>query len=383
MTVDNWPKHIQKYLFLLKDGFFEFPYLFNSPQVMLDSIIKSTVTNHVATKQYIYLNTPLYKATMRYRKIEEGLWLMATEMDVRENIIAKSTYDKNQSSNYYLLTFSVFEYKFTFQDSDDVTLLSTCWTFSKPETEITTYFYKGTTGNFFSFAINKEWANKNLISKSFPQRKAIKKFLNGKKGSYTWLDIAPKAHDIANNIKNKLIKEEFNSVSFKKECMKLFVEFFDNSFQDSRILDNISLSNLDYYNVAKAEKIILHNLHLPFVGIESIAKDVNTSRTKLKSNFKAVFGFSMLQYHKEKNMLLAMQLIKNSNIHIQIIATVTGYDSAGRFASSFKKRFGKLPSEVRLLFTSNVFVPFFFLFKKCFFDFNLGFSRIGTFLLGI
>ncbi|TDE42161.1 AraC family transcriptional regulator [Flavobacterium rhamnosiphilum] len=373
MTIDNWPKHIQKYLFLLKDGFFEFPYLFNSPEVMLDSIIKLPITDHVPSKQSIYLNTPLYEATMRYRKIEEGFWLLATDMDVRENIIAKSGYDNNQSSDYYLLTFSVFEYKFPFKDSDDVRLLSTCWTFSKPETEVTTYFYKGTTGKFFSFAINKKWADQNLSSKKIPQRKAIKKFLNGKKGSYTWLNIAPKAHDLAKKITKNLEPEcegGFDSVNFKKDCMKLIIEFFDNSFEDNRILDNVSLSNLDYYNVAKAEKMILHNLHLPFVGIGCIAKDVNTSPTKLKSNFKAVFGFSMLQYHKEKNMLLAMQLIQNSDIHIQNIATVTGYDCAGRFASKFKKRFGKLPSEVRFLFTSNAFIPIIFTLNNYFSDFN-------------
>jgi AraC-like DNA-binding protein len=373
MTIDNWPKYIQKYLFLLKDGFFEFPYLFNSPQVMLDSIIRSPVTDHVSSKQCIYLNTPLYKATMRYREIEEGFWLLATDMDVRENVIAKSGYDKNLSSDYYLLTFSVFNYKFPFKDSEDVNLISTCWTISKPKTEVATYFYKGTTGKLISFAINKEWANSNLTSKKFPQKKAIKKFLNGKKGSYTWLDIAPKAHDLARKISATLEAEsvgQFDGIRFKKDCMKLIVDFFDNSFNDNRILDNVSLSNLDYYNVAKAEKMILHNLHLPFVGIKCIAREVNTSPTKLKSNFKEAFGFSMLQYHKEKNMLLAMQLIKNSDIHIQIVAAVTGYDCAGRFASNFKKRFGKLPSEVRFLFTSNV----------CFFCFFLTFSSFFIFL---
>ncbi|WP_166922366.1 helix-turn-helix transcriptional regulator [Flavobacterium poyangense] len=362
MIADNWPKHIQKYLFLLKDSFFEFPYLSNSPQMMLESIIKLPVTNHAASKQYIDLNTPLYKAIMRYRKIEEGFWILGTEMEVRENIVAKSTYDRNQPSDYYLLTFSVFKYKFPFKDSKEITLLSTCWTFSKPNTEVATYFYKGTNGNFFSFAISKEWAERNFTSKNFPQRKAIMKFLNGQKGSYTWLDIAPKAHDLGKTIRNilKMDREEpSDCLMLKKESMKLMAEFFANSFEDNRILDNISLSNLDYYNVAKAEKMILHNLHLPFIGIEAIAKEVNTSPTKLKANFKAVFGFSMLQYHKEKNMLLAMQLMKKSNIHIQIIANVTGYDSAGRFASSFKKRFGKLPSEVRFLLAANGFLLFF------------------------
>ena len=49
----------------------------------------------------------------------------------------------------------------------------------------------------------------------------------------------------------------------------------------------------------------------------------------------------MLQYHKEKNMLLAMQLIINSDIQIQIIAAVTGYECASKFAANFKKRFAK------------------------------------------
>ncbi|OXG04860.1 AraC-like DNA-binding protein [Flavobacterium araucananum] len=350
MTLDNWPKNIQKYLLLLKDDFFQLPYLFNSPKIMIDSLLKLSIMNHLPLKQAVTLSTALCKAKMYYREIEEGFWILAMYMNVKENIVTRSYYDKDKLSEYYLLTFSVFEYKFQLKEEQEITLLSTCWTFSKPDTEISSYFYKGTTGRFFSFAITKEWANKNFTSKKFKDSKAIKKFLNGNLGSYTWLDIAPKAHELGSEL-SQLIENgnvsETDKPGLKKKSMKLLVEFFNNSFDDSRILDNVSLSNLDYHNVAKAEKIILHNLHLPFVGIETIAKEVNTSPTKLKSNFKTVFGFSMLQYHKEKNMLLAMQLIQNSDIHVQNIALLTGYDSAGRFAASFKKRFGKLPSELR------------------------------------
>jgi AraC-like DNA-binding protein len=348
MIIANWPKIVQKDL----TNFFEFPYLFNSPQLMLESIIKSPITKHILLKQSVCLNTTLCKAKIRYRKIEEGLWLFATEMDVSDNIMAKSVYDKNQSSDYYLLTFSVFEYKFTFKDLEDITLRSTCWTFSKPKTEVTTYFYKGTTGKFFSFAINKEWVNKNFSSEKFPQKQAVENFLNGKKGSYTWLDIAPKAHDLMKKIDKTLEAKSdvlHDAVVFKKDCLKLIVEFFDNSFGDNRILDNVSLKNLDYYKIAKAEKMILDNLHLPFIGIEYIAKELKISPTKLKSNFKEVFGFSMLQYYKEKNLLRAIQLIQNSDIHIRNIAKVTGYTNASKFATNFKKRFGELPYKARCL----------------------------------
>ena len=350
MTTNNWPKHIQKYLFLLKDGFFQFPYLFNSPQLMLDSIANLPITKHYPAKQILSLNTSLSKARIYYREIEEGFWFFGFFLNLKENIVALSKYDKNIYSDYYLLTFSLFEYKFPLKNGDFLTLDSICWTFSKPNTEISSYFYKQSNGKFFSIALKKEWVKKNFTSKRFKERKAILQFLNGKRGSYTWLDISAKAHEIGTDL-TTIIKQtdnpEANNLLLKKKSMQLMAEFFNNVFEDSRITDNISLSNLDYYNVAKAERIILQNLHLPFIGIDFIAQEVNTSATKLKSNFKAVFGFSMLQYHKEKNMVLAMQLIGKSDFNIQEIAVITGYDSAGRFASGFKKRFGKLPSEVR------------------------------------
>jgi AraC-like DNA-binding protein len=347
MTLNNWFRYIQKYLFHLKDGFFELSYMSNSPQMMLDSISKLPVTNHKSLQQCILLNTPFCNGTMYYREIEKGLWILATHLEIKENIITKAVYDECQSSEFYMLTFSVFEYNYTFKDSEEITLLSTCWTLSKPETEVATYFYKGTKGTFFNVAITKEWAYENLSAKKFSQRRAILNFLNGEKGFYTWLDIAPKAHGLAQKIKRILEEENGDAFELKRKGIKLMKEFFNNSFQDNRILDNISLSNSDYYYVAKAEKMILHHLHVPFLGIESIAAYVNTSPTKLKSDFKTVFGFSMLQYHKEKNMLLAMQLIQNSAIQIQDIATVIGYECASKFAANFKKRFGKLPSEVR------------------------------------
>jgi AraC-like DNA-binding protein len=351
MTLDNWPNHIEKHLFFLKDDFFELPFLFNSPSVMLSSLLKLPITKHNASKQSMVLDSAYCKTDFYYREIDEGFWILVSKVDVTKNIVTKLGFDKNKLSEYYLLTYSVFENKFSFKESEEVTLLSPYWTFSKPDTEISTYFFEGSACKVFSFVIKKDWANKNFSSKKFKDRKAIMKFLNGQRGSFTWLDIAPEAHDLSNKILETLengtdLEEE--RAGLKKKSIKLMIDFFENSFEDNRILDNNSLTNLEYQNVAKAEKIILHNLHLPFVGIEFIAKEVNTSPTKLKSNFKTVFGFSMLQYHKERNMLLAMQLIQKSDINIQNIAIITGYDSPSRFASGFKKRFGKLPSEARL-----------------------------------
>ncbi len=44
----------------------------------------------------------------------------------------------------------------------------------------------------------------------------------------------------------------------------------------------------------------------------------------MKMIFKYVFGFSMLQYHKVKNLLLALQLIERSDIQVKKIALWQG-----------------------------------------------------------
>lgn len=346
MIIADWPEIVQKDL----TDFYEFPLLFNSPELMLESIMKSPIAKHIPLKQSIYLKEIFCKAKIRYCKIDDGLWFFATDIEVNKNIMTKYFYDKNQSCDYYILTFSIFEDKVACKDLEDITLRSTCRTFSKPMTEVVAYFYKGTTSKFFSFAINKKWLSKNFSFKKIPQKEVVENFLNGKKGFYTWLEITSKAHGLMMKIDETLeieIDVPYNTVVFKKNCLKLIVEFFDNSFRDNRILDNVSLSNLDYYKIAKAEKMILFNLHLPFIGIEYIAKQLKISQTKLKSNFKEVFGFSMLQYYKEKNLLRALQLVQNSDITIRNIAKVTGYTNPSKFASNFKKRFGELPYKTR------------------------------------
>jgi AraC-like DNA-binding protein len=114
----------------------------------------------------------------------------------------------------------------------------------------------------------------------------------------------------------------------------------------------VEIKTVDYLNIVKAERIITDNISSFFPGIQNIADEVNMSSTKLKTFFKAVYGTSMLQYLIEKKMVLAMEMLVNSDEQIKNIAVATGHENGSKFSSNFKKQYGKLPSQVRNNLTS-------------------------------
>jgi AraC-like DNA-binding protein len=352
MSPSKWDKLVQKYFFFYRDGFFELPYLSNSPQIMIESIKKNPEAIHNPLEQSVFSDNPFCKGIVRYREIEDGLWVIATNLEIKRNIIAKTFYTETEESDYYFLSFSIFEHDFSLSSNilDKIIVKSIGWTFYKPKTEVSTYFYQDTTGKFCNFIFNKKWAERNSELIGISKENGLLEFINTDIGFKSWLDIVPNSYQVFKEIWRILETEQkavFGDLALKKQALDLISNFFKTVTFPKKTEKKISLKNKDYSNLAKAEKIILDNLNLPFVGIEKIAADVHLSPTKLKSNFKSVFGLSLLQYHKEKNMLLAIQLLENSEMQIKNIATSIGYESSSKFTAAFKKRFGILPSEVR------------------------------------
>jgi AraC-like DNA-binding protein len=352
MNLKKWTKYIKQYFNFSHEGFYEFPYLSNSPQLFVESAINTPTSRHVASEQAVYRDNPFTKGVMRYREIEEGFWITASAIEFKKNALIKAVYDKEVVSDYYSLTFTVFESQIQLQNTfaDKVPFSSKYWGFKRPGTEVGAYFYKDSICEFYIYAFSKEWAEKNLSFKTLSEENQIKKFLNSDSGFITYHDIVPNAHELSKGVWKSLEdanKGHFNTIDLKMQTLNLVSSFFKNVFDDKRIDNYVPLDTPDYRKIAKAERIITDNVYSSFPGIEYIAKEVNMSETKLKTTFKAVYGVSMLQYFIEKKMDVAMGMIKNSNIQIKNISASIGYENASKFSATFKKQFGMLPSEVR------------------------------------
>lgn len=352
MNLTKWLQYIKANFKFYEDGFFEFAYLANSPQMMIKSTIKTPTSKHVLAEQAVYRNNPFTKGVMRYREIEKGFWITASNIEFKQNALIKTIYDEDVVSDYYTLTFTFFESQVKLQNTfaDKVPFQSKYWGFKKPGTEVGAYFYKGSKCAFYIYAFSEDWVKKNLPFENLDKGIAFKKFLDSNKGFITYQDIVPNAEKLSAEIWEILENfhnDVFSKTILKSQALSLVSTFFKNAFAHQRKEDYEVKDTIDYKKIAKCERLMVANLTTPFLGIDAIAKAVNMSPTKLKMDFKLVYGSSMLQYNIEKKMDLAMQLIINTDMQIKSITHEVGYDSPSKFTATFKKKFGKLPSEVR------------------------------------
>ncbi len=108
----------------------------------------------------------------------------------------------------------------------------------------------------------------------------------------------------------------------------------------------IKLSKSDLDKIYQAACLIKENLERPLTILE-LAKQVGINQTKLKEGFKEVFGNTIFGYLQEIRMNEARKYLLNTNLSIQEIGNLLGYQHMSNFSAAFKKINGISPLKIR------------------------------------
>jgi AraC-like DNA-binding protein len=92
------------------------------------------------------------------------------------------------------------------------------------------------------------------------------------------------------------------------------------------------------------EKFMLGNFHFN-VPVEKFARLTGRSLAGFKRDFQKIFGLSPRQWLQEKRLTEARHLIEKKNKKPSAIYLDLGFESLAHFSHSFKKKFGKAPTE--------------------------------------
>ena len=82
-------------------------------------------------------------------------------------------------------------------------------------------------------------------------------------------------------------------------------------------------------------------------GLAAIARKFAINEFKLKRDFKAVFGTTVIEFSRQIRMERARQLLLETKMPIADIAYTIGYKNGAHFSDAFRKRYGYPPSYLR------------------------------------
>ncbi len=106
------------------------------------------------------------------------------------------------------------------------------------------------------------------------------------------------------------------------------------------------LKDEEVSRLIKVESLLIRDFSVPPPTINELSRISTMSPTKLKKDFKAMYGLPLYEYFQKNRMMRAKDLLMEEKYAIKEVGMMVGYSNLGHFAASFKKEFGVLPSEL-------------------------------------
>ena len=98
--------------------------------------------------------------------------------------------------------------------------------------------------------------------------------------------------------------------------------------------------------LVNVEILLVKNFAVSPPTIDELSRISAMSPTKLKNDFKALYGMPIYEYYQKHRMAKAKSLLLLGKYSIKEVGIKVGYSNLSHFANTFKKEFGFLPSEM-------------------------------------
>ena len=109
---------------------------------------------------------------------------------------------------------------------------------------------------------------------------------------------------------------------------------------------DIPLSKQDIDRMMQVETMLTRDIFEPAPTISQLARMVSISESKLKKDFKLIYGVPVYEYFQKIRMQKAKDKLLSGDVSVKEVAMELGYSNLSNFTIAFKKEFGLLPSKL-------------------------------------
>lgn len=348
--INNWFHRQKQFFFTYSNGFFNLSYLANSPEVMLKSLSKMPFMRYDHKRQAIFSDNSFNKGELFYAELEKGLWIFNSNMKYKNNVSFTPIHDKLLPSDYFFIALNNVENEpqiggLKLLNNFKIANRAIC--FSRPATNFIANHFKGSKEKIFILYFSEEWVVKN-IENSVTVPKTVKNLLNNPEINFLTYSIKEEDFSpIYNSLRKGFHELDTPNIFELKKSAYEFLSLFFNSLEEKENLNSNELSHRDRIKIQKIEHFLSNRLYQKFPGIDFLADKYKISATKLKQNFKILYGKTIYSYFQHNKMQVALEYVLNSDLKIKDISLKFEYENVSKFSKAFQKCHNKLPSELR------------------------------------
>ena len=128
------------------------------------------------------------------------------------------------------------------------------------------------------------------------------------------------------------------------DARRLWIQNF--KVQQKIEVDASSLTSIDEKFLSDVLSIIEQKLEDTDFNVEGLSKELGMHRSHLTRKLTALTEFSPVEFIRHIRLTKAFELLKTGKLTVSDVAYKVGYDNPRYFSTSFKKQFGKTPTEV-------------------------------------
>lgn len=154
--------------------------------------------------------------------------------------------------------------------------------------------------------------------------------------------MTPEMQTIVDQIFNIKYQGKARMMFFRSQITALLSHFFGQLANSN----SGTIRPKDSHRLNRAKEILLQNLDSP-PSLTELAQEIGLNTTKLKKEFKEVFGLPVFKYLQNQRLTTAHALISQKQATVQEAAWQVGYDSLSSFSNAFAKKFGYRPSQIK------------------------------------
>ena len=196
-----------------------------------------------------------------------------------------------------------------------------------------------------------------IISPNFPNIISFNEFITNYTYSYIPLEIA----SIIQNLRSLGELQHLSPLYLESKILESISLINDeinsspeNAFTNQLNYGKIKIGKDRYITVTASDSIAIQKAHDILTKeacnpptIKSLSKIVFLNEQKLKAGFSAKYHMSISQYTNSIRMTMAENLLSTTELTVDEIAKIVGYNYSGNFVKMFKKVHGKTPLSFR------------------------------------